>query len=128
MAGGAGDWRKMHNEELSHTILFSSSSQGILGWAGHITTRSQCLSVLQSRQTGYPASILGTTDIFLLPTASRPVRIIHTPIQWRHHRLLFLMQEGDHQRRTEGGLGVQPPRNSERPPKSCQTLPDCENC
>ena len=29
-----------------------------------------------------------------------------------------------------GGLGVfnPPPRNSEGPPKSCQTQPDCENC
>jgi len=34
--------------------------------------------------------------------------------------------------RTEGGeVGVfnpPPPRNSEVPPKSCQTQPDCENC
>ena len=31
--------------------------------------------------------------------------------------------------RTEGGWGVQPsPRNSEGPPKSCQTQPDCEHC
>ena len=31
--------------------------------------------------------------------------------------------------RTEGGgWGVQPPQNSEGPPKSCQTQPDCENC
>jgi len=29
----------------------------------------------------------------------------------------------------EGGLeGLTPPRNSEGPPKSCQTQPDCENC
>ena len=28
--------------------------------------------------------------------------------------------------RTEGGF--KPPRNSEGPPKSCQTQPDCENC
>jgi len=30
----------------------------------------------------------------------------------------------------EEGLGVfkPPPRNSESPPKSCQTQPDCENC
>ena len=32
-----------------------------------------------------------------------------------------------------GGVGVggfkhPPPRNSEGPPKSCQTEPDCENC
>ena len=27
-----------------------------------------------------------------------------------------------------GGWGVHPPRNSESPPKSCQTQPDCENC
>ena len=30
-----------------------------------------------------------------------------------------------------GGLGCStppPPRNSEGPPKSCQTQPDCENC
>ena len=30
-----------------------------------------------------------------------------------------------------GGVGVfktLPPRNSECPPKSCQTQPDCENC
>ena len=28
-----------------------------------------------------------------------------------------------------GGWGVQPPpRNSEGPPKSCHTQPDCENC
>jgi len=36
-----------------------------------------------------------------------------------------------YQWRTEGGLGVQPPlppRNSEGPPKSCQTQPDCEKC
>ena len=32
--------------------------------------------------------------------------------------------------RTEGGVGgfKPPPRNSEGPPKSCQTQPDCENC
>ena len=31
--------------------------------------------------------------------------------------------------RTEGGVGVlNPPRNSEGPPKSCQIQPDCENC
>jgi len=78
MVGGAGDWRKMYNEELSHTILFSSTSQGILGWAGHVTTRSQCLSALRARRTRYPASIPDTTDIFLLPTASTPVRIIQT--------------------------------------------------
>jgi len=33
--------------------------------------------------------------------------------------------------RTEWGLGCStppPPRNSEGPPKSCQTQPDCENC
>ena len=31
--------------------------------------------------------------------------------------------------RTEGGLGCStPPRNSEGPPKSCQTQPDSENC
>ena len=37
-----------------------------------------------------------------------------------------------HQWRTEGAWvwGVQPPppRNSEGPPKSCQTQPDCEKC
>jgi len=27
-----------------------------------------------------------------------------------------------------GGCGVQTPRHSEGPPKSCQTQPDCENC
>jgi len=27
-----------------------------------------------------------------------------------------------------GGWGFNPPRNSEGPPKSCQTEPDCENC
>ena len=34
--------------------------------------------------------------------------------------------------RTEGGGGLRssnpPPRNSEGPPKSCQTYVDCENC
>jgi len=30
--------------------------------------------------------------------------------------------------RTEGGFKSPPPRNSEGPPKSCQTQPDCENC
>jgi len=32
--------------------------------------------------------------------------------------------------RTDGGLGSSnpPPRNSEGPPKSCQTQPNCENC
>ena len=31
--------------------------------------------------------------------------------------------------RTEGELGgSNPPRNSEGPPKSCQTQPECENC
>ena len=37
----------------------------------------------------------------------------------------------DRQWRTEGGGGVfnpPPPRNSEGPPKSYQTQPDCENC
>ena len=36
----------------------------------------------------------------------------------------------DNRWRTEGGLGgsTPPPRNSEGPPKSCQTQPDCENC
>ena len=34
-----------------------------------------------------------------------------------------------YQWRTEGGVWVfKPPRNSEGPPKSCQTQPDCENC
>ena len=36
-----------------------------------------------------------------------------------------------HQWRAEGGFGrfnPPPPRNSEGPPKSCQTQPDCENC
>jgi len=43
----------------------------------------------------------------------------------------WLNSSPDAQWRTEGvGLGVQPPpllRNSEGPPKSCQTQPDCEN-
>ena len=31
--------------------------------------------------------------------------------------------------RAEGGFGgFNPPRNSEGPPKSCQTQTDCENC
>ena len=96
LVGGAGDWRKMHNEELLHTILFSSSSQGILGWAGHVATRSQCLSASRAGRPGYPACDPSKTDIFQLPTACRPVRIIQTPIQWRHHRLLLLPQEADH--------------------------------
>jgi len=96
MVGRAGDWRKMHNEELLYTILFSSSSQGILGWAGHVATRSQCLSALRAGRPGYPASLPSRTDIFLPPTASRPVRITQTPIQWRHHSLPFLRQEADH--------------------------------
>ena len=40
--------------------------------------------------------------------------------------------DDDDQWRTEGGFrGFNPPphpRNSEGPPKSCQTQPDCENC
>jgi hypothetical protein len=96
MVGRTGDWRKMHNEELLYTISLSSSSQGILRWAGHVATRSQCLSALRTGRPGYPASLPSGTDIFLLPTASRPVRITQTPIQWRHHRLLFLRKEADH--------------------------------
>jgi len=33
-----------------------------------------------------------------------------------------------HTERGFGGLNPLPPRNSEGPPKSCQTQPDCENC
>jgi hypothetical protein len=73
--GPERDWRKMHTEELLYTILFSSSIQGILGWARRVATRFQCLSALP----GYPSSLPSRTDIFLLPTASRPVRITQTP-------------------------------------------------
>jgi len=53
-------------------------------------------------------SVYATTDKIYLSFHERPV-------QWR--------TEG-------GGFGVfkPPPRNSESPPKSCQTKPDCENC
>jgi len=42
----------------------------------------------------------------------------------------FLITSLSVQWRTEGGWDVQtpPPRNSEGPPKSSQTHPDCENC
>ena len=57
----------------------------------------------------------------------------HLVMQWQvAHCLQFLeVLIGSQQWRTEGRGGFQPPphpRNSEGPPKSYQTQPDCENC
>ena len=53
--------------------------------------------------------------------------------QERNKRLVLLeVGKRGGQWRTEGWGGLRcsnpPPRNSEGPPKSCQTQPDCENC
>ena len=58
------------------------------------------------------------------------IRYIHIYIYvYNSKGRLFQVLSGLDQWRTEGGYGVQtPPRNSEDPPKLCQTQPDCENC
>ena len=51
--------------------------------------------------------------------------------RWTVHSIrIEQVQIGSDQWRTEGGVfgGSTPPRNSEGPPKSCKTQPDCENC
>jgi len=84
----------------------------------------------------------------------RAVHICFVAAVWNHVRLLLVHLQTFHQssvmschpstlrcwlRRSGfrfpsgvprgGGVGrFQPPRNSEDPPKSCQTQPDCENC
>ena len=49
---------------------------------------------------------------------------VKPPIRTKAH--IFTSAQGRRQCRTEGGLGVHPPRNSEGPSKWSQTQPDCE--
>ena len=52
--------------------------------------------------------------------------LFHPRVCWLIHRSQFTKSsDRDQQWRTEGGLGCStPPRNSEGPPKSCQTQPN----
>ena len=63
---------------------------------------------------------------YMLPECRPNTAMLSVP----HKRLSRPDIMGLKQWRTEGGFGVfnPPPRNSEGPPKSCQTQPDCENC
>jgi len=75
------------------------------------STMSSCLSTGQLITSTYIIAAFFSVYVLFLPFIV--VGTAYTVKQWR----------------TEGGFGVfNPPRNSESPPKSCQTQPDCENC
>jgi len=77
------------------------------------------------RITFYDLLYTGTTCVL------HNCRLLHKSYgNWRHvsaRHIHATIKSSDVPR---GGLGCStpPPRNSEGPPKSCQTQPDCENC
>ena len=82
-----------------------------------------------------PGSAQACTGI-AVPRFMRPSSVGRTLVrfglQCHTERWLDGWMDGQMQWRTEGGrfgggFNPPPPRNSEGPPKSCQTQPDCEN-